>query len=88
MTILIYLALKDSHSIFSTPAPIVGVVPSFVFGLPVVNIAEISLMTLFAFATPEIFPLIPERAEVATLFFGSPVTSIVGHWGSGRVICA
>jgi hypothetical protein len=65
----------------------VGVVPSSVFGLPVVNIAEIS-STMFTSATLEIFPLIPEQAKAATLFFGLPVTSVAGHWESRRVFYA
>jgi hypothetical protein len=70
----------------------VGVEPSSDFGLPVVNIAETSSMTLFASATPEIFPLTPERAEAATLFSGLPEvcrwSGVAGHWGSRRVVCA
>jgi hypothetical protein len=61
----------------------VGVEPSFDFGLPVVNIAETSSTTLFAFATPKIFPLIPGRAKAATLFSGSPEvcrwSGVAGH---------
>ena len=64
---------------FSSPMTSeVGVVPSFVFGLPVANIAEISSMTFFASRTPAIISLIPERVEAAALLCGSPVVSVAG----------
>ena len=51
-------------------------VPSFDFGLPVVNIAEISSTTLIASANPTISPLILERVEAVALVSGLPTVSV------------
>ena len=56
----------------------VGVVPSSDFGLPVVNIAQISSTTLITSATSAIILLISKRVEVAALVSGSPAVSVIG----------
>ena len=54
----------------------VGVVPSSDFGLPMVNIAEISSTTMIISATLAITPLILERVKAAELGFGSPEVNV------------
>jgi hypothetical protein len=72
-------ACVESLPVMGCTTPVtseVGMVSSSDFGLPMVNIAEISTTTMFVSATPAIITVIPKWVEAAELVSGSPEVSV------------